>query len=176
VTIFLVQASSVSWTGIPDLCTNKIDGKMAVYWTIKKIFSSFENASVTLIAPLFDEGGELEIIKSEFDTFDFSIRYSHDHSPLRRMVEATNGLNLDQHMIRVDGLHFWFDSDLASNMFKHAQIKNLDCVKPPDDFPAQLSSEIFKVGALRKAEEIPSKEPSDYASRFLIHPKFYDPR
>lgn len=171
--IFLVQASSVSWTGIPDLCTNKIDGKMAVYWTIKKIFSSFENASVTLIAPLFDQGGELEILKSEFDTLDFSIRYSHDNSPLRRMIEATNGLNPDQYIIRVDGLHFWFDIDLTSKMLKRAQIENLDCVKPPDDFPAQLSSEIFKVEALRIAEGLLSQEALDYASRFFIHPKFY---
>lgn len=168
-----MQASSISWTGIPDLCMNHVNGHPAVYWTIRKIFECFDDADVTVIAPEFDAAGLLNELRTHFGDKKFHILYSHNTSPLKRIIEATRHLEDDDYFVRVDGLHFWFDSTLTAAMLSEARAKSLDCVKAPDDFPAQLSSEVFKVEAIRKAARMLAEFAPDSASRFEIHPKFF---
>jgi 2-polyprenyl-3-methyl-5-hydroxy-6-metoxy-1,4-benzoquinol methylase len=89
------------------------------------------------------------------------------------MIAVTDEMPESEYIVRVDGLHFWFDTYLTAAMLTYARDKSLDLVKLPDDFPAQLSSEIIKVAALRKVGQLLENESTDTSSRFHIHPKFY---
>jgi 2-polyprenyl-3-methyl-5-hydroxy-6-metoxy-1,4-benzoquinol methylase len=55
-------------------------------------------------------------------------------------------------------------------MFLQAQANDLDCVKLPDDFPVQFSSEIYRVGALRRLDKLLNHEADQV---FRIHPKYF---
>lgn len=167
---FLVQGSSVSWSGGPDMCMNKADGHPAIYWTVKKIFANVPDATVTVIAPAFDKGGALEFLRKEFAGRPFDIQYSNDASPLKRMVVATADLDANAHVVRVDGLHMWVDLDATKRML--SQAKGLDCVKFPDDFPVQFASEVYRVGGLRAMEQHLAAMPEREAQRFHVHAKF----
>lgn len=87
------------------------------------------------------------------------------------MIEALEGLDDDTLAVRVDGLHFAWLPEHAQHMLETAEQDGLDCMKLPDDFPVQLSSDIYRLGALKKAASMLS-EKSD-AGEFKIHPKFY---
>ena len=149
VDLFLVQASSVSWSGGPDLCMNGIDGKSAVAHTIERIHHHYPNSKITIISPEFDKGGALDILQNLYSDY-CNIYYGFDHSPLHRMVEATKDLDENAYFVRVDGLNMWFDTDAIHTMSDMIITENLDMVKFPDDYPVQFSSEIFRVGAVRK--------------------------
>ena len=53
-------------------------------------------------------------------------------------------------------------------MLSQAAEERLDAVKTPDDFPPQLSVDVFRVGALRRARAL----IDDDEDPFLVHPKF----
>lgn len=150
---FLVQASSVSWSGGPDLCMNLVNGHPVVYWTIKKIYDNFEDAIVTVIAPKFDENGKLDGLKEYFRSKSFDIFYGNDASPLKRMISVTSSLKAESHVARIDGLHMWFDVVALKTMFGMAKAKRFDCIKFPDDFPVQFTSEVYSVKGLRGIEK-----------------------
>ena len=168
---FIVQASSKDWAGDKDLCMNKVDGYPAIYWTIKRIFQENLHAKVTIAAPAFDEGGELESILNEFVSENVELFYGYDASPLDRMINVTNDLKDDNYIIRVDGMHYFFDVKKAIEMFDKAKKDSLDCYKYPDDFPVQFTSDVYKVGALRKTSQLLNSELE--SDSFKVHPKFY---
>lgn len=171
-TRFLVQASSVSWSGAPDLCMNPVDGRPAVHWTVKKIFDQFSNARVTIVAPEFDRGGKMEELRTQFSSRDLDILYAHDESPLRRMIRATAELSPAELFVRVDGLHLWFDVPSVEKMLSAARQQALDCVKFPDDYPPQFASEVYRVSAVRRLLDLLGNLPEPEANRYHVHPKF----
>ena len=165
----IVQASSRSWSGGRDLSMANVDGYPVIYWTIKRVFDAIPDAEVVVAAPAFDRGGELDFLVSAFPTHHVTIYYGHDASPLNRMVDVCQDLKDGDHIIRVDGLHFCFDTNSSLKMIEKARDKCLDCMKLPDDFPVQFASDIYRVGALRKLDRLLTED----TLAFRVHPKFY---
>jgi 2-polyprenyl-3-methyl-5-hydroxy-6-metoxy-1,4-benzoquinol methylase len=170
---FLVQASSVSWSGGPDLCMNVVDGQPVVYWTVARIFENFPEAEVVIIAPGFDREGELNALKELFPSSHFRIYYGHNDSPLLRMIEATDSLAQSDYTVRIDGLHMWFDVDAVRDMLSSAYLKSLDCIKFPDNFPVQFAAEVYRVDSLRRAHTMLSEVTDHETGKFHIHPRFF---
>jgi len=166
-TMILVQASSRSWAGGEDFCLREFDGAPAVAHTLAAARERFPATPICVIAPEFDRGGRLEAVVGG-STGDVQIVYGFDASPLDRMLLATEHLADSDLVLRVDGLHFAADFDLAATMLSRAAAAQLDAVKTPDDFPPQLSVDVLRVGALRRARALidGDKDP------FLVHPKF----
>lgn len=166
----LIQASSRSWAGGRDICMGLVDGEIAIVRTIKRALTAFPEAQFCLVAPEFDRGGELKGIVDEIADKRLQAFYGFDESPLRRMVAASSELNDDDFIVRVDGIHFCFDTNLSQQMVSLAQKNNLDCIKLPADFPVHFSSEVFRVGALRVLVTILDKPE---LAKFHVHPKTY---
>lgn len=163
---FIVQASSRSWSGGDDLCMNEIDGKPAVYWTISNILTKFHDAKVVVAAPSFDYDSALAGVVADFDG-RVQAYYGHDESPLLRLVAAHDAYLLNDYFVRVDGLNVFFLSDHVHQAHAQATQMKLDCVKFPDDYPAQITFDIYKKSALLQLEPI---LPTD--SPFVVHPKY----
>jgi 2-polyprenyl-3-methyl-5-hydroxy-6-metoxy-1,4-benzoquinol methylase len=165
--LILVQASSRSWAGGEDFCLREFDGAPAVAHTIAAAHRRFPATPIRVLAPEFDRGGRLSEIAREAEG-DVQVHYGFDASPLDRMLVATTDLAEGEYVLRADGLHFAADFELASAMLERARRRGLDGVKTPDDFPPQLSVDVLRVGALRRARVLLDGEHSP----FLVHPKF----
>ena len=165
--IFLVQASSTSWSGGPDDCLNNLHGKTILQHTVDKVLADLYDyvKKLVIIAPEFDKGG-LDIFVEQHPLL--SVSYGFDESPLMRMVTATHDLTDEDIFCRINALNFCFDSSAAVNNLQTAEIKSIDCIKFPDDFPALFTSDIYKVGALRR---IAATENLNL--KYHIHPKYY---
>jgi 2-polyprenyl-3-methyl-5-hydroxy-6-metoxy-1,4-benzoquinol methylase len=165
---FVVQASSTSWSGSRDFCMGEIDGVPAVRATIETALGLLPGADVVVAAPSFDREGELPDALAGLLGPRVRLFFGFDESPLDRLIAVTAELGDDDHVLRVDGLHFGADWELAERMLATARAERLDCVKPPDDFPPQLATDVYRVGALRRARERLRDAPG-----FEIHPKFF---
>ena len=166
---FAVQASSISWSGSKDICMNLVGAQPAVFFTIKKIFSSGQNISVVIIAPAFDKTGKLNYLIKKINDKRLSIYFGHSTSPLDRMLAAFKQLADSDYIIRIDGLNFGFDEKIATQMLHYAKKNKLDCLKFPDDFPVNLTCDIYRIGALKKLKKILNKKDD----LFKIHPKYF---
>lgn len=169
--IILVQAASRAWSGAPDWCMNEVDGRPVVALTIESALKEFPAADVRIIAPEFDRGGKLGGIPEMFPENKVNVFYGHDDSPLERMVAALEGADDQDLFIRVDGLHFGWLTDHARTMLGQAEKENLDCVKTEDDFPIQLTADVYRLGALKKALAILEERPN--GAPYRVHPKFF---
>ena len=165
----VVQGSSRSWSGGRDYCVSAVDGTPIIAHTLKKLRQYFPKSRIVIAAPEFDRGGFFDGVVAAAQDEKLGIVYAHDSSPLRRIVAAASGLRDDDLLLKVDALHFVFDAALAQEMLRQARNDRLDCVKPADDFPAQLGCEVYRYGALKAlAARITAAERN-----FEIHPKFY---
>ncbi|MBV5278279.1 MAG: methyltransferase domain-containing protein [Campylobacteraceae bacterium] len=167
---FIVQGSSKSWSGDIEHCMGDIDGKPAIYWTIKRIYDNFDNAIVQLIAPEYDTNGGLESLKNDFQ--ELNIFYGYDNSPLQRMIESTKSLDESEYFIRINALNFQFEIDFIKDMMTLAQVDNYDCVKLKDDYPVHFVGEVYKISALKKLKNILSTEDIKNPQYHEVHPKF----
>jgi 2-polyprenyl-3-methyl-5-hydroxy-6-metoxy-1,4-benzoquinol methylase/spore coat polysaccharide biosynthesis protein SpsF (cytidylyltransferase family) len=166
----IVQASSRAWTGGQDLCMRPIDGRPAVYWTIRRLLDQLPEASVHLAAPAFDADGALTEVARLFPAGAVSLYFGHDDSPLDRLLDVCRDLGDDEHVLRVDGLHFCVDVAAARGMLERARAERLDCLKFPDDFPLQFTADVYRVGACRVVAPLLA---GDTGAAFRVHPKFY---
>ena len=163
---FIVQASSLSWSGGRDICMNLVNGLPVVSHTIKRILQNFPHSQVVIAAPAFDEGGSLSAIARSFG-IAVRVFYGFDRSPLLRMLAAHDHFLKQSHFCRIDGLNMFFRPSPLKAMFVKASKRNLDCVKFPDAYPSQLTADIYKKSALQKlATELNSSSP------YQIHPKY----
>lgn len=169
----IVQASSRSWQGDKDFCMNSLHGMPIVYWTVKRMIDNIPNANITIASPDFDRNGELEQLTDWFPHQNVSIFYVYDNSPLDRMLEINKSQDDHNYIIRVDGLHLFIDINASLRMLDYANRNNLDCIKMPDDFPIQFTSDIYKIGALRKLRRLLEKEDLESNNVFKVHPKFF---
>ncbi|WP_432738067.1 methyltransferase domain-containing protein [Maridesulfovibrio sp. FT414] len=167
----LIQASSRAWSGAPDWCMNEIDGHPVVAMTIRRALEKFPEADIRVIAPEFDRGGRLNDVPAMFPESKVSIFYGHDESPLQRMINAIWDKEDSTRFIRVDGLHFGWLPEHAELMLDLAEKNGLDCVKMPDDFPIQLTADVYRLGALKKMSSM--LEENGNCSVYKVHPKFY---
>lgn len=147
-----------------------VNGEIAVVRTIKDALAAFPDAQVSLVAPEFDRDGELNNVVEVIADKRLTSFYGFDESPLKRMIAASVELSEDDYIVRVDGIHFCFDSNLSQQMLAIAQQKRLDCIKLPADFPVHFSSEVFRVGALRELVNILNTHE---LAKFHVHPKAY---
>jgi hypothetical protein len=159
----LVQASSRSWSGGTDRCMRLLDGKPLLLRTLERGRRLFPQASIRILAPEFDRGG-LDHIASSVD--DCQIDYGFDDKPLKRMTSSTRDLGDDAVVLRVDGLHCFFHEDVIQALFDAVDQQELDIAKSPDDFPPPLTGEVWRVGALRRVDELLSAWPAEQAADF----------
>jgi 2-polyprenyl-3-methyl-5-hydroxy-6-metoxy-1,4-benzoquinol methylase/spore coat polysaccharide biosynthesis protein SpsF (cytidylyltransferase family) len=167
----VVQASSTSWSGSPDMCMNLVGGVPVVSWTIRKLLNDIPNARVIVAAPESDALGAFTAIAQSFPAGAVSVYFGHDANPLARLVACTAALDDDALILRVDGLHMFADTGASRDMLRLAACDTLDCVKLPDDFPAQFTSDVYRVGALRRAAAM--LPPGEAGDVFRVHPKFF---
>lgn len=165
---FLIQGSSKSWSGDVEHCVNILDGKPAIFWTIKRIYENFENAIIQIIAPEYDRNGELEFLKKDFK--DIEIFYGYNENPLKRMIAVTE--NIDGYFIRLNALNFLFDIDFIKDMYDIALKNDFDCVKMRDDYPVHFVGEVYKISAICKLEHILNTKTIENSSYHVVHPKF----
>lgn len=165
--LILIQASSRSWSGDPDYSMRDVEGEPAVVHTLRAARRCFPEVPIRIVAPAFDRDGRLSEIALSADG-DVRALYGFDCSPLDRMLVAAESLPESAYVMRVDGLHFPADFQLAASMLAYAGERELDGIKTPDDFPPQLSVDVFRVGALRRARTL----IADKQSPLLVHPKF----
>lgn len=164
---FIVQASSRSWSGDKDLCMNLVDGFPVIYWTLKKITENFPESNVVVAAPRFDENGELSSIVKKFSD-KVKILYDYDDNPLLRMIVAHDRFLFGDYFVRINGLNMFFISRDIEKLFIATTKDSLDCCKFPDDYPAQLTADVYNVNALREASKM-----IDKTSPYIVHPKYY---
>lgn len=145
---------------------NKIGDVPAVVETARRFLEYDPSVALTVAAPAFDKGGVFETLFSDLPSDRLALTFAADGSPLERLIAATERLEENDYFIRVDGLHFAALTDTAFEMLDHARGRELDCLKLPDDFPVQLSSDIYRVGALRKLAR------SGVESSYTVHPKY----
>ncbi len=169
--IILVQAASRAWSGAPDWCMNEIDGRPVVAITIENGLKEFPDADIRIVAPEFDKGGRLDDLPAMFPDNKISVYYGFDASPLDRMIAALEGFADETLVLRVDGLHFGWLPKHGTAMLESANLNQLDCMKMPDDFPIQLTSDVYRLSALKKASALLGELPS--AGIFRVHPKFF---
>ncbi|WP_319776812.1 methyltransferase domain-containing protein [Maridesulfovibrio sp.] len=169
--IVLVQAASRAWSGAPDWCMNEVEDRPVVALTVESALNEFPGADVRIIAPEFDRGGRLEEIPEMFPDHNISVFYGHDESPLERMIAALEDVDEQSLFIRVDGLHFGWLAAHARTMLEQAEKKGLDCIKTEDDFPIQLTADIYRLSALKKVLDI--LEERSNGAPYRVHPKFF---
>ena len=137
----VVQASSRSWQGGPDLCMNEIDGRPAVEVVLDRVMERF-SCPIVLAAPGFDADGALRGIAERVGKGRIKTHFGQDERPLERILAVTSKLSDEALILRIDGLHVCADLDASEAMARLAERDQLDCVKFPDDFPSQLASEV----------------------------------
>jgi SAM-dependent methyltransferase len=146
---------------------NTFAGHPVIYWTIKKILDNFENASIVIAAPKFDEKGELKKIAESFPG-KVNIFYAYDANPTQRLIATHKRFLKDDFFIRIDGLHMFFVPKEVINIYRMAVKDDLDCCKFPDDYPVQLTVDVYKASSLKIAAKYINKN-----SPYIVHPKYY---
>ncbi|MGL1902894.1 MAG: class I SAM-dependent methyltransferase [Fibrobacterales bacterium] len=167
---FLIQASSKTWAGSREYCLLELDGFPAIYWTIKRIYDNFEEAEVMIIAPEYDAGG-MDHLRVYFK--NLSITYSHDASPLSRMVDAVSDLSAGEYVVRMNALNFLFDIELIQNLYDQAVTDSLDCVKAPDDYPVYFTGDVYRVSSLETIKNHLESVIGKDTQKHEIHPSFF---
>jgi 2-polyprenyl-3-methyl-5-hydroxy-6-metoxy-1,4-benzoquinol methylase len=168
---FIVQASSLSWSGCRDICMNYVRGQSAVYHTVLRLQQNFPLSLIVIAAPEFDRGGGLNdclndlILKS---SNKIKLHFSHNESPLLRMQDA-----IDKHMqdaeavIRINGLNMFFQPLHLRELWNLGRSENLACVTFPDDYPTQFTADYYDVNALNQiSRTLPTEDP------LHVHPKY----
>ena len=174
ISLVLIQASSKSWSGEKDECLYLWGGEPKFIHTTKKLLTFFEPSKIKLIAPEFDrpntankQGLEQSL---HSNGLDIEVAYSHDHSPLLRIIDATAELRDEEFILRINGQNLLIHEKMLTLAFDKVESNrtDLDLVKFVDDYPAQMTFDVYKVGFLRfVAKSIPRDSP------LHIHPKYF---
>ncbi|HEX3484979.1 MAG TPA: class I SAM-dependent methyltransferase [Micropepsaceae bacterium] len=146
-----------------------LDGEPLVQRCVAQVRQFFPDTPIRIVAPHFDRGGLDAIARS---VEDCQVSYSFDDKPLKRMIAATEDLGEDDLVLRVDGLHCFFQHGVIRDLLAVAEAEALDLAKSPDDFPPPLTGEVWRVGALRHMDRMLSQMPAESAAPHWVHPKF----
>jgi len=149
---------------------NQMEGRPVLYHTIKELLEYFSDniANLWLVAPEFDRGG-LDFVKTFFPNGVLQTYYGYDASPLQRMINVTQNLKDEDFVLRVNGINFCVDTESAKENLILAQASSYDCIRFPDDFPALFTSDVYRVGALRRMYST----HQDVERKYFVHPKYY---
>ena len=164
----VIQASSRNWSGGHDLCMNTMGDGVVLTNTLEVIaeISNFSTERLYLIAPEFDSGG-MDFLLDQFPYLKIS--YSHDSSPLQRMLSISDGMNDDDLILRINGINFCIDVDAANEILSLGCSQDYDCIRFPDDFPALFSCDLYSVKGLRRMQS----ELNAVDAVYHVHPKYY---
>ena len=165
----LVQASSLSWSGGPDRCMRRLDGKPLVTRCLQRARRLFPDVPICVVAPEFDSGG-LDQIASSVE--NCRVSYGFNDRPLNRMVAVVRDLPDNALILRVDGLHCFFQEKIIRGLIEAVELEGLDLAKSPDNFPPPLSGEVWRVWALRQVGDLLGRMPAEAAAPHYVHPKF----
>ena len=163
---FVIQGSSRSWDGGKDLCMNLIDEIPTIKYTVLKIINEIPNSEIIVVAPEYDKGGELEFIFSDLLGIGVRLYFGHNESPLTRIVEATQHLSDQDYIVRIDGLHHGVMLPHVMKLLRVAEENDAFLVKDRDDFPIQLTGDVYRVEALRRLINSP------ISASHHVHPKY----
>ena len=171
----IVQASSRSWTGEKDECMYRFDGSVRLIKTLNFFteLSEGSTAKIALVAPEFelkyksDSSGIFQTLKKY--ELHVSLSFSHDDSPLLRMIEVCNDLKDEDYILRVNGQNCFIHKQMYEDAINLVE-KNIDVdlIKFPDNYPAQMTFDIYRVGYLRRIASLISID-----SPLHIHPKYF---
>jgi len=165
----LVQASSRSWTGGPDCSVSLVEGVPAFIHTIRALQTVLPGVEVVVIAPEFDADGTLETLLQRHGCTDVGLHFSHDRSPLHRMLAATQDLAESALILRINGMNLFVDPRSIRDLLAAVAMAGpLDCYKFADDYPAVLTADVYRIGALRRAAAALPVE-----NEFHVHIKHY---
>src|SRR5262249_61137078 len=88
----IVQASSMSWSGAPDMCMNEVDGVPVVWRTVGKVLAEIDSSRVILAAPSADASGAFAEAAARFACGRVATWLGHDGSRVARAVGGVPGL------------------------------------------------------------------------------------
>ena len=154
----VIQSSSISWQGGTDRSMEIINGKPVIHWIISKALRNWPESKISLTVPVRDKSSKLSQIVDKIKSPNFDVVWGPENSVLKRLILATNDMGEDDYFIRILGVHYFFSPNITEKLLRHVSKDRCCWAKPPDDFETQLSSEVIKVGSLRKLEHLLSKE------------------
>jgi len=163
---FVIQGSSRSWEGGRDLCMNLCDGIPTIKYTALRVMNEVPNSEIIVIAPEYDKDGEVEAIFSDLLGIGVRLYFGHNESPLARIVAATEHLSDHDYVVRIDGLHHGVMVQHVMKLLRVAEATNAFLVKDRDDFPIQLTGDVYRVEALRRLMSSP------ISASHHVHPKY----
>jgi 2-polyprenyl-3-methyl-5-hydroxy-6-metoxy-1,4-benzoquinol methylase len=165
----LVQASSLSWSGGPDRCMRVLDEEPLALRCLERARRLFPDVPIRIVAPQFDSGG-LDEIASRIENCRTS--YGFDDKPLNRMIAAVADLPDNALVLRIDGLHCFFQEAIIEGLIEAAEADDLDLAKSPDNLPPPLTGEVWRAGGLRQVGDMLGRMPAEAAAPHYVHPKF----
>jgi 2-polyprenyl-3-methyl-5-hydroxy-6-metoxy-1,4-benzoquinol methylase len=145
---------------------NLIDEIPTIKYTVLKIRNEIPNSEIIVVAPEYDKGGELEFIFSDLLGIGVRLYFGHNESPLTRIVAATQHLSDQDYVVRIDGLHHGVMLPHLMRLLRVAEENDAFLVKDRDDFPVQLTGDVYRVEALRRLINSP------ISASHHVHPKY----
>lgn len=165
--VFVVQTSATSWHGSPDMSMRLVKRKTVLWWVLRKITTTWPQFPVFVVVPQRDKPSKLGTIVKSVHGKNVSLVFGSNDDVLSRIIHATKKLSNHDYIVRVLGLHYFFDTRIAQALINHVFRDGCDWAKPADDFEIQLTSEVVKVEALRKLDIFlrDKKTPDEIAIR-----------
>lgn len=154
----LVQTSAIGWDGSRDMSMRNVDGKPVLYWVLKKIRKFWTDQEIILAAPIRDnESGISQIIQSLKDK-KINLFWGSNDDVLSRILSATQDIDQEGYILRVLGIHYFFDPRISQKLLDHVSKDHCDWAKPSDDYEIQLTSELIKLKVLRDLDAFLKKK------------------
>lgn len=169
----VIQTSAIGWDGANDLSLSIIDKQPALYWILKKTLQNWPNIKIVLACPKRDHDSQIKKIVSQLDNNNISISWGSNDDVLNRLIESSKELEDDDYILRILGVHYFFDPNISKKLLAHVFKDNCDWAKPPDDFEIQLTSEVIKVKALRDLDQKLKKGGNSEEKVIRVTPAHY---
>lgn len=164
ITHVFVQLSTRSWQGVPDFSVSPLDDGRPFFVLALEAVRPLQ-APVTLLTPSWDDGAAL-LATAFRDVFGSPLRQvaGWDASPLDRIIAACEPLSDNDYVLRLNGLNAFVNIEELTRLAQATVDAHADAGLYDDDIPPQLTGDILRVGALRRAgAELAQESP------FRIH-------
>lgn len=146
-----------------------MDGAPLLAHTLARVRAMAPNIPICIAAPEFDLHG-LDDIASRVSNCIAS--YGFSDKPFLRILQATENLDDDAVVLRVDGQHSFFQEAVVWPLVEKLHADGLDVARSPDNFPPGLTGDVWRVGALRRMAKVLGDLPPSTAAAHYVHSKF----
>ncbi len=143
---FVVQANYRNWEGSRDFSVSLFEGRPVIYWVVKKILARWPNMPVVVAVPDVKEN---RIFEEALSGLSAKVFYGPEDDVLERLHLAGAMCGADW-IVRVLGMHYFFDAGLVDSMIRLFSSNGYDVVKPPDDFDIKFGAEVVSLDALKR--------------------------